>query len=101
MPSQVQNVESPHSESAREERTYAVLIRGRECVRSVLEPHLGASSALERANNIAQALIFVDVEPRQVALEMLRQVPMDLRLSLADLVTRAWLESANQPENVN
>jgi hypothetical protein len=31
--------------------------RLRERVRSVLEPHLGASRALERANNIVQALV--------------------------------------------
>jgi hypothetical protein len=50
---------------------------------------------LERANNIAQALVFEDVEPRTVALEMLRQVPRELRTSLAELVTLAWLEDAN------
>ncbi|MFT3923189.1 MAG: hypothetical protein QM778_11710 [Myxococcales bacterium] len=100
MPSQVQRLESPPEESARRERserTYAVLIRGRERVRDVLEPHLGASCALERANNIAQALVFEDVEPRLVALEMLRQVPRELRSNLAEQVTRAWLDepSAN------
>jgi hypothetical protein len=98
MPSQVQILEHPPEESARRERserTYAVLIRGRERVREVLEPHLGACCALERANNIAQALVFEDVEPRTVALEMLRQVPRELRVSLAELVTLAWLEDAN------
>jgi hypothetical protein len=89
---QVQRLESPiTSESARRERTYAVLIQGRERVRDVLEPHLGASCALERANNIAQALVFEDVEPRGVALEMLRTLPRELRANLAELVTRAWL----------
>jgi hypothetical protein len=98
MPSQVQRLESSPVESPRRERserTYAVLIQGRERVRDVLEPHLGAACALERANNIAQALVFEDVEPRTVALEMLRQVPRELRISLADLVTRAWLGDAN------
>lgn len=98
MPSQVQRLEIPPSQESRRqrsERTYAVLIRGRERVRDVLEPHLGPSCALERANNIAQALVFEDVEPRTVALEMLRQVPRELRSSLADLVTRAWLDEAS------
>ncbi len=97
MPSQVQRLEIPPEDCARRERselTYAVLIQGRERVRSVLEPHLGASCALERANNIAQALVFEDVEPRTVALEMLRQVPRELRTKLAELVTLAWLDDA-------
>lgn len=80
---------------ARLERTHALLIRGREGMRTVLEPHLGAAYALERANNIAQALVFQDVEPRSVVFEMLRHVPCELRTRLADLVTHAWLESAN------
>ncbi len=95
MPPQVQRLESIPAESLRRdrsERPYEVLIRGRERVREVLEPHLGAACALERANNIAQALVFDDVEPRVVALEMLRQIPRELRLKLAELVVCAWLD---------
>jgi hypothetical protein len=94
MASQVLRLESSVEENGRPERSYAGLIRGRERVRGVLEPHLGASCALERANNIAQALVFVDVEPHGVALEMLRQLPRELRMSLADQVTAAWLEGS-------
>jgi hypothetical protein len=99
MPSQVQRLGSPIEETARRERTYAVLIRGRERVRCVLEPHLGASCALERANNIAQALVFEDVEPLGVATEMLRSVPRELRSRLAAQVTRVWLEEASEPRS--
>jgi hypothetical protein len=70
-----------------------VLIRGRERVRSVLEPHLGPAHALERANNIAQALVFGDSEPRGVAFEMLRTLPSDVRTALAEAVDRAWVTS--------
>jgi hypothetical protein len=84
------NVERVSEESERRERSYAVLIRGRERVRTVLEPHLGPVHALERANNIAQALVFADTEPRGVAFEMLRQLPTDVRSELAEAVTNAW-----------
>lgn len=66
-------------------------MRGRERVRDVLEPHLGAQTALERANNIVQALAFDDVEPQRIAFDMLRQVPEEERVTLALLVSRAWL----------
>jgi hypothetical protein len=79
-------------EAERGERSYAWLIQGRERVRTVLEPHLGPVHALERANNIAQALVFADAEPRGVAFEMLRQVPSEIRGSLADAVTQAWAQ---------
>lgn len=73
------------------ERPRDVLMRGRERVRDVLEPHLGATHALERANNIAQALALEEAEPFVVAFEMLRQLPADARRMLASSVRRAWL----------
>lgn len=75
----------------RHELSYALLVQGRERVRDVLAPHLGAHVALERANNIVQALAFDDVEPQRVAFEMLRQVPEGERAQLARQVQRAWL----------
>ena len=74
------------------ERPHAVLVRGRERVRDVLEPHLGPAHALERANNIAQALALEDAEPREVAYEMLRQLPSETRRELACAVQRVWLD---------
>ncbi|MDB4989632.1 MAG: hypothetical protein JWN04_4810 [Myxococcaceae bacterium] len=73
------------------ERSHAVLLLGRERVRDVLAPHLGDSRALERANNIAQALALEDAQPDAVAFEMLRQVPADARRRLAAEVRRQWL----------
>lgn len=78
-------------EEAQAERSRAVLMRGRERVRDVLEPHMGHEQALERANNIAQALALEDAEPEEVAFEMLRQLPSDTRRKLAHAVRRAWL----------
>jgi hypothetical protein len=77
--------------STRSELPYSVLVRGRERVRGVLEPHLGPMHALERANNIVQALAFDDLEPQRVAFEMLRQLPEAERSVVANLVQRAWL----------
>lgn len=78
-------------EEAQAERSRAVLMRGRERVRDVLEPHMGHEQALERANNIAQALALEDAEPEEVAFEMLRQLPSDTRRELANAVRCAWL----------
>lgn len=79
------------SKAARAELSYSVLVRGRERVKDALAPHLGPQHALERANNIVQALALDDIEPGRVAFEMLRQVPEAERGLLADLVARAWL----------
>lgn len=73
------------------ERSPAVLQLGRERVRDVLEPHLGKAHALERANNIAQALALEEAQPDAVAFEMLRQLPSDARRTLAAAVRREWL----------
>lgn len=74
----------------RRQRPYAALIHGRERVRSVLEPHLGPTGALERANNIVQALVYEDTETEAVALEMLRTLPRELRAQLAAQVEHAF-----------
>ncbi len=78
-----------YDEPERGQRPYAALIRARERVRRVLEPHLGPAHALERANNITQALVFDDEEPAYVAREMLRHMPSDERGPLAEAVSRA------------
>ncbi len=88
---ELQQVErAGYEETERAPRPYASLIRARERVRRVLEPHLGPDSALERANNITQALVFDDAEPAYVACEMLRHMPIDLRGALAEAVGRAF-----------
>ena len=52
-----------------------------------------SAHALERANNIAQALVFGDTEPRGVAFEMLRTLPTEVRSELAEAVDRAWVST--------
>jgi hypothetical protein len=79
----------------RRQRDYAVLMRGRERVRSVLEPHIGPENALERANNITQGLVYEDSRAHPVALEMLRQFPCEMREKLAAAVQHAWLEGVD------
>jgi len=74
------------------ERSRSVLLSGRERVRDVLEPHLGADRALERANNIAQALAVPEAQPDAVAFEMLRHLPGEARKKLAAAVRVAWLD---------
>jgi hypothetical protein len=73
-------------------------MRGRERVRDVLEPHLGREHALERANNIAQALALEDAEPEAVAFEMLRQLPTETRQRVAVAVRSAWLQELEAAE---
>ena len=82
--------------SLRSELTYAVLVHRRERVRCVLQPHLGDTTALERANNIVQALALGDAEPERVAFDMLRQLPDAQRADLADQVMRAWLDGVGR-----
>ncbi len=77
-------------EPSEQPRSYESLIRARERVRFVLEPHLGPMHALERANNITQALLFDDTEPAFVAQQMLRQLPCEVRSMLAQAVERAF-----------
>ncbi|MBN1654773.1 MAG: hypothetical protein JXA30_13460 [Deltaproteobacteria bacterium] len=69
---------------------------GRDRITEVLEPHLGPSNALERANNIAQALAFTDDDPAHVALEMLGKTGLANTREVAAKVGQVWLLSLNQ-----
>lgn len=66
---------------------------GRDRITRVLEPHLGPSSALERANNIAQALVLGSEDPVNIALEMLEKLELSNTPRLAAEVSQAWLSS--------
>jgi len=81
---------SGYEEVERDPLPYTALIAARERVRLVLEPHLGPQHALERANNITQALVFDDEEPAFVAREMLRHMPSEQLVPLAEAVQRAF-----------
>ena len=57
---------------------------------AVLEPLLGTELALERANNIAQVLVFADHDVSGVAFGMLRSTGLTDIRAVADEVARAW-----------
>jgi len=63
----------------------------RDEIKTVLEPYIGQERALERANNIAQALMFPDDEdPVTVAFDMLLHMPIKDIWSVASQVAEAW-----------
>jgi hypothetical protein len=66
---------------------------GRDRITQVLEPHLGATHALERANNIAQALVLTDDDPAHIALEMLGKTGLRNTSEVAAEVGQVWLSS--------
>ncbi len=63
---------------------------GRDLIIEVLKPHLGHDTAMERANNIAQALVLGAGSPTDVALDMLRHTRVNDKLRIAVEVDRAW-----------
>ena len=65
---------------------------GRDRVSEVLEPLIGEAAALERANNIAQALVFGAHDPAKVATDMLRHSGIKDPTAVAVQVDRAWRE---------
>lgn len=65
---------------------------GRDRVSEVLEPLLGEAAALERANNIVQALVFGARDPAKVATDMLRHSGLKDPNAVAVQVDRAWRE---------
>ena len=60
-------------------------------ITEVLTPHLGPDNALERANNIAQALVLGAGSPTDVALDMLRHTAVGNKLKVAVEVGSAWI----------
>ena len=66
------------------------LRRGRDRMSLVLAGHLEPGCALERANNIAQALCFGGEDPEQVALAMLPDLGSQDRSRVARAVSAAW-----------
>ena len=63
---------------------------GRDRMSEVLEPLLGSELALERANNIAQVLVFAAEDVAGVAFGMLRSTGLTDARAVADEVARAW-----------
>jgi hypothetical protein len=63
---------------------------GRDRISEVLEPHIGPADALERANNIAQALALGADNPALIARRMLRNQKIEDTPAVADEIGRAW-----------
>ena len=59
----------------------------------VLARYLEPSHAMERANNIAQALVFGAEDPAHIAYEMLNNLGLSNTLAVAAEVGRAWILS--------
>ncbi|MBN1655602.1 MAG: hypothetical protein JXA30_17680 [Deltaproteobacteria bacterium] len=68
------------------------LFLARDRVKTVLEAHLEKQLALERANNIAQVLVFEVDDPADVALAMLRNQHIDNINDVVSQVAEAWYE---------
>jgi hypothetical protein len=67
------------------------IMRGRDRVSSVLNQYLEPTRALERANNIAQALILCADDPSHIALEMLDDLGLQNKNAIAAEVGKAWV----------
>jgi hypothetical protein len=81
-----------------EVRTVSILA-GRDSMSAVLEPLLGSETALERANNIAQVLVFcANHDPVRVALGMLERVGLANPHAVAEEVGRAWRRGVGERE---
>lgn len=76
-------------------RTSSIL-RARDRVRAVLVPFLGAQLAAERANNIAQVLIFNAEHPAWVALGMLEGLGLPDPVMVAGQVGLAWEDAVQE-----
>jgi hypothetical protein len=62
----------------------------RDRIQATLSPYLGSNLALERANNIAQALMMGSDDIRSITSEMLRNTGIEDIDKLASQIVRAW-----------
>jgi hypothetical protein len=76
------------------------IMAGRDRMSAVLEPLLGFELARERANNIAQVLLFNADDAVRVAFGMLRGTGLENPLSVAEQVTLAWHAGVREMEKV-
>jgi hypothetical protein len=75
------------------------ILRGRDRMSDVLAQYLAPVCALERANNIAQALVLGADDPVGIAAEMLKDLGIHNMTSVANEVGHAWaLGTANQSQ---
>ncbi len=69
---------------------------GRDRMSAVLEPLLGFELALERANNIAQVLVFSADDVAGVAFGMLVSTGLADARRVADQVAQAWQKGVDE-----
>jgi hypothetical protein len=66
------------------------IMAGRDRISAVLEPLLGFELGRERANNIAQVLIFSPEDAVCIAYGMLKSTGLDNAVEVAEEVADAW-----------
>jgi hypothetical protein len=66
------------------------VINGRDQITHVLGRYLEPKRALERANNIAQALVLGSDDPADIAFEMLDDLGLNNMAAIAAEVGKAW-----------
>ena len=72
------------------------ILRGRDQMNVVLEQYLAPVNALERANNIAQAIALGAGNPASIAREMLKNSGLNDPATVAVEVARAWAAALAQ-----
>jgi hypothetical protein len=70
------------------------ILVGRDRITTILNTYFAPQDALERANNIAQVLLYSSDDPAQVALEMLRRLDISDRIKVAVQVGEAWTSNS-------
>lgn len=70
----------------------------RDNIRAALTPHLGPNLALERANNIAQALVMGSEDIRGIILDMLRNTGAEDIETMVTQVVHAWDSTIRPPQ---
>lgn len=80
--------------------TSLCIMAGRDRVSAVLEPLLGFELARERANNIAQMLLFGPHDATCIACGMLEKAGLQNPDAVAEAVVDAWQEGVRAMETV-
>ena len=74
------------------------VLRARDRIRTLLDPLLGGEVASERANNIAQVLMFTGARRTEpIVADMLRDFDLGDTLHVAEEVVRAWHGQVVEP----
>lgn len=72
------------------------ILIGRDKISEILNTYFAPQEALERANNIAQVLLYSSDDPTHVALEMLNRLDVRDRFRVAAQVGEAWASNTER-----